>query len=174
MAKEAISTSRTLLIMRHAEAEPASFLTSDHERKLTEKGKTEAGHMGIILVSHKLSIQMIYTSSALRTKQTAEAILKNLPLQKTLLKEFPQLYNSPLSQYINILSLCELHIQTLMIVGHNPTISLLVEYLTNHDIQRPMPPASIYKLEINASNWSSLTKGCGKVITFLTSTHLSN
>jgi phosphohistidine phosphatase len=62
--------------LRHADAEPRA--TTDHERKLTSKGRDQAQKVGKFLVRCGLLPEMILTSPLLRARQTARIVAEAL------------------------------------------------------------------------------------------------
>jgi phosphohistidine phosphatase len=62
--------------LRHADAEPRS--NSDHERKLTSKGREQAEKVGKFLVRCGLLPEIILTSPLVRARQTARIVAEAL------------------------------------------------------------------------------------------------
>ena len=65
---------RRLIVMRHAKAEP--FAPSDHARPLTYRGIASARDVGDHLRDGGLAPDYAIVSSALRTRQTWEALVE--------------------------------------------------------------------------------------------------
>ena len=62
--------------LRHADAEPRT--TSDHERKLTSKGREQSEKVGKFLVRYGLLPEIILTSPLVRARQTARIVAEAL------------------------------------------------------------------------------------------------
>jgi phosphohistidine phosphatase len=63
-------------LLRHADAEPRT--NSDHQRKLTSKGREQAERVGKFLVRCGLLPEMILTSPLVRARQTARIVAEAL------------------------------------------------------------------------------------------------
>src|SRR5438105_4097768 len=66
--------SKTLLIMRHAKSSWKEAELDDHERPLNKRGRRAAPAMGQLLRENSLTPDAILSSTALRARQTAEAV----------------------------------------------------------------------------------------------------
>jgi phosphohistidine phosphatase len=73
---------KTIILMRHSKAEQGNFEISDFDRKLTEKGKSDADIAAKILIKKIKKIDLIVTSSAKRTLKTAKIIAENFEIDK--------------------------------------------------------------------------------------------
>jgi phosphohistidine phosphatase len=67
-----VGTGKTLVVMRHAKAEP--YAESDAARQLTARGRTEAAGAGQFLLDARLVPDHALVSSAARTRETWEII----------------------------------------------------------------------------------------------------
>ena len=65
---------RRLVMIRHAKSSWANPLQSDFERPLNDRGKTEAPEMGEKLKELGVLPDLVISSSAKRTRQTAKRI----------------------------------------------------------------------------------------------------
>ena len=69
-----VSDRRRLIVMRHAKAEP--FASSDHARTLTDRGLASARDAGAHLRASRLVPDYAVVSSAVRTRQTWDAVVE--------------------------------------------------------------------------------------------------
>lgn len=112
-------------LVRHAEAEQGS---PDELRQLTKRGIEDAVLLGKKLSTHQLKINSIVHSGLSRAKQTAELIAQQLEV--TNIKEESDLKpNASTNKWSSRLEKVQ---SDMMIVGHMPYMSLLVENLTCH------------------------------------------
>lgn len=122
-----------LVLMRHA---PASMSgDSDMERCLSAEGEAVAAAQGRRLEAQVSSIEKVLVSPARRTRQTAE-----LALPTAIPSELCEaIYEASPGELLQVL---EAHgEEQLMIVGHNPGISMLASYLTGEALH--MAPGAI-------------------------------
>ena len=121
---------KRILILRHAKALSLASdnFFKDKDRSLSKKGREDASTIGRMLSKENLGINILISSDAARTKETSEIIEHSLNISTT--EYTDKLYNASLTDMRNMISKLNDTINTIMIVGHNPTISFLVEYLT--------------------------------------------
>lgn len=157
---------RYLLIMRHAQAEDIQPERHDRERELTSKGNQEALSMGSQLAQRSLAINALYTSSAERTKQTGSLISDVLKLENEAVLIQEDLYNSSIRTYLGFVNNLSDELKTVLIIGHNPAVSYLAEYLTDSEVGS-MPTAGICMIRFELTSWQEVTKGCGEMLEFI-------
>ena len=150
---------KTLLIMRHAKSSWNFPELSDYDRPLNRRGKRDAPRMGKHFRQEDLIPDIILTSSAKRARSTANRVVKASGYAGKV-KKLDALYDSVIGTYFKTLQvLPDIH-QSVMVVGHNPTMEQLVTHLTG-DI-KPMPTAAVAHIELPIESWESLdfyTKG---------------
>ncbi|MEU4420643.1 histidine phosphatase family protein [Actinoplanes sp. NPDC024001] len=118
-------TSRTLILLRHAKAEtPGDF--DDYDRALIPRGESDAGAAGSWLADEKLHPDLVICSSAKRTRQTWQAASLTLahdsrPAPEVRYEE--DLYWGGRTEVFDLLRAVPDEIRTVLIVGHNPTMS---------------------------------------------------
>ena len=140
-----------LILLRHAEAQPASSGGDDRARRLSGRGEQEAKAAGQWLASHGVKPERILCSPAERTRATASlalAALKAAPAPQ--LSE--DIYEATPGE---LLALLDQHgdAGTVMLVGHNPGIERLVALLVEgrSDEFRGMPPAGLAVLHLGGA-----------------------
>lgn len=163
---------RSLYIMRHAQAEDVHGDLHDKDRELTAKGQQEALLMGTQLAKQGINPEYIYSSVANRTKQTAMLISDVLKINLENVIEEEELYNSSIRSYLNFINQIDSSIRSVLLVGHNPTVSYLAEYLTNAEIGS-MPTAGLCLLQISVSSWKEVGKDSASLLEFIYPEQLS-
>lgn len=157
---------RQLLIMRHAQAEEIQHERHDRERELTSKGNQEALLMGSQLFQRSLSINALYTSSAERTKQTGSLVSDVLKLSSESIFVQEDLYNSSIRTYLSFINQLDNDLKTVLLIGHNPAVSYLAEYLSNAETGS-MPTAGVCILKFKTGSWKEVMKGSGELMEFM-------
>lgn len=117
-----------LLLLRHAAAVKAGFMTSDFDRPLAEKGHASLEMLANAISETKLFPDLILVSASCRTRETASILIKLLGRTiETIVDD--TLYNGGTIEYMDTI---KRHgdVDRLMLVGHNPTISDLALALT--------------------------------------------
>src|SRR5690242_7581036 len=67
-----------LILLRHAEAQPATSGDDDHDRTLSPRGEQEALAAGRWLAAHGVRPDRVLSSPALRTRRIAELAMRAL------------------------------------------------------------------------------------------------
>ncbi|WP_319381007.1 phosphohistidine phosphatase SixA [Thiomicrorhabdus sp.] len=158
---------RELLLIRHAKSDwKQSQDLLDIERPLAEKGKKQAKKIGLWLKQQEIFPDLILVSPAIRAQQTLKRICSECPTETRTVDE---LYNADLETLIKTLSTTPKKAERVMLIGHNPGLEELFQYLksdrTPSEIQL-FPTASIAHF-ILPGDWSHLEAGDGKLQQFV-------
>ena len=119
-----------LILWRHAEAEAQSVSGADIDRALTKRGRKDAATMAQWLNQHIPADTEIISSPALRCMQTAEElkILNNFEIKVAEFLSVDHSVEAIAKQVVND----DLN-KTLLIVGHQPNLGLLIAKLLGMD-----------------------------------------
>ena len=109
-----MSASRTLILMRHAEAGGAF---NDHERPLTPAGVIDATAAGSWIRSALPGVDAVLCSTALRTRQTLTAIGVGAPTRFA-----QELYGGGIDDILSQIARTPDTASTVLVVGHAPGI----------------------------------------------------
>ncbi|MDI6099005.1 histidine phosphatase family protein [Actinoplanes sp. NEAU-A12] len=120
-------TTRTLILLRHAKAEtPGDF--DDFDRALTERGGSDADAAGAWLADERLHPDLVLCSPAKRTRQTwqnaAIALFQGRSARPAPEVHYEEsLYLGRGGEVFALLQALPDNIRTVLVVGHNPTMS---------------------------------------------------
>lgn len=145
-----------LIICRHGEAGPAA---RDTERTLTERGYQETARVGQYFAA-ELSGACAYASPYIRTQQTLKQIASQTGLQACLTLDLLTPDSNP-ATVVEWLARQPESAFPMLLVTHQPLVSLLISLLAEGHYQGyyPMAPASVVQLE--ADVWAA---GLAKVV----------
>jgi phosphohistidine phosphatase len=120
-------TARTLILMRHAKAETPGE-RPDVERRLTKKGQADADAAGSWLADEGLRPDLVICSPAARARQTwhgvAVALSQAGPESAAPEVRYESgLYEGGRTEVIDLLRAVPAGTSTVLVVGHNPTMS---------------------------------------------------
>lgn len=120
-------TVRTLVLLRHAKAETPGE-QPDLERSLTKTGEADADAAGSWLADEGLKPDLVICSPATRTRQTWRGVSVAMAQAHpdTAAPEVhyePDLYEGGRTEVIDLLRAVPEEIGTVLVVGHNPTVS---------------------------------------------------
>ena len=148
---------KTLLLMRHAKSDWDADYGSDHDRPLNERGVRNARSMGRVLSAHELAPQVVISSTALRAKTTAQLAIEEGGWQAELRLD-ATLYESGPEEVLGAGASAP-EVGRLMMVGHQPTWSMLVAELTGERVE--MKTATVAVIELEMESWAGLRLGKG-------------
>ena len=151
---------KTLYLVRHAKA--SDSVSPDLIRPLVASGMIDAARMGRHLASKMQGIDLILTSNSERTQMTAQVFCEQLGIDNQRIKVEEDLYESSPMHYLTALSEVSDSLNSVMIVGHNPSISYLAEYLTGEEIGS-MPTCAVIGIAFDNLTWAKITKKSGKM-----------
>lgn len=131
LVKKVRHSKYVLLLMRHAKAE-APTMGDDWGRGLTDKGLKQAKIMAKGLESLKLVPDYIVCSSANRTEQTLQKMLKRFGDAPVVVSR-KNLYDGGMQSVMDELQAVRADARVTMIVGHEPTMSMAAQWLSSPD-----------------------------------------
>ena len=144
---------KTLLIVRHGKSSWKDKSLEDKERPLKKRGKKESEYVGKLLVENELVPQLILTSDAVRATETAKIIAKTAG-NKEAVKLVPAFYMAEPQTYTDILCTLPDTVERVMIVGHNPGLEALLQFIDGKI--ESLPTGSMAYLALNIKTWSEL------------------
>lgn len=144
---------KKLVLLRHAAAEPMGKQSRDIERRLSSIGELEAQDVALQLQQLPLMFDAIICSPAQRTRQTVDVLLHTMGLPNSLVSVDERIFENIESGLLELISEVKSSIQTLLLVGHNPCMSLLARYFCP-DVVESLPTAGVCILEFPDQDWS--------------------
>ncbi|QEP44780.1 histidine phosphatase family protein [Ectothiorhodospiraceae bacterium BW-2] len=145
---------RLLSLLRHAKSDWESGAQSDHQRPLAKRGRRDAPLMGGWLECSGLVPQQVLCSTALRAQQSWALVANELrsppPSQCNDL-----LYGASVEEVISLLQQQPDSVRHLLLVGHEPTWSMLASYLMGGGTIR-VPTAALVTLQLATPSWRTI------------------
>jgi phosphohistidine phosphatase len=161
-----------LIIMRHATAE--SGANSDHARALTSSGEREARDVGRSLRANEMKPDLVLCSTAIRCRETWRSVSAELGEGATVDYEAP-LYNGSAQQLLHCLA-GVIDAQTVLLLAHNPGVSMLAIELAHGDeasltrLRSGFAPATIAQFDFDGP-WSTLSSASARLRRFEPAMH---
>ena len=121
-----------LLLLRHAKSDWNAAYARDHDRPLNDRGIKAAKKIGLMLTRADHAPDLIITSSATRTLHTAQLAAEAGAWDAPIRSE-PQLYGCGVDDMLSVIESAE-DVETLMIVGHQPTCGSAISRLTGASV----------------------------------------
>lgn len=134
-----------LYFLRHGIAQ--DLAPSDYERKLTAEGITKLEKSAKVIERLALDIDYIFTSPRVRTVETAQIVAQELKLSISVRDELNFQFSSHnLPELLNGIDPSA----NIMLVGHEPTFSTVIEALTGARID--MKKGGLARVDITRTN----------------------
>jgi phosphohistidine phosphatase len=148
-----------LTLLRHAQADNPLPDQQDWDRPLTRRGTLDATEMAQRLRKSHAAPQLILSSPAIRTKQTAELFAAALATPAISFDE--NVYLASAKQLLLTVQQQLSSTHHLLLVGHNPGISELADLLSKERGIDGMPTASWVTMELSLPTWQALRPAMG-------------
>lgn len=147
---------KQLFLLRHGEAGFSDGV--DFQRQLTTKGKENLNRLGQTLQPTGLKVDHLYCSAATRTRETAEIIKNHIEIGTEVYAR--EIYEGGLEALIKLLENTPDDAQSCMLIGHNPTISVLISHLT-HANYVGLQPGMMAIIDLEITEWHMIGLGTG-------------
>ena len=156
---------KKIVLIRHSNAEPGGFSTPDFDRKLSAKGRERAVLQANTLLNNSGIPDLIITSNAKRAHETAlifsEILNKNCPIQQV-----PFLYEDfATSDFFNLINGINDSYNNIIVIGHNPTISVMASKLDSDELFS-FKPCAMCIFEVG-NKWGDVDIADGNLISFI-------
>jgi phosphohistidine phosphatase len=120
-----------ICFLRHGEADWPGWDKPDDERPLTDRGRREIKRVAKFLDRLEFSVDAILTSPLPRASQTAEIVAERLGIGMQIEPKLAQGFSlDRLRQMVG-----KVEGESVMVVGHEPEFSAVVEELTGGDVK---------------------------------------
>jgi phosphohistidine phosphatase len=111
---------RRLMLLRHAKTETEAPSGKDHDRRLDDRGRSDAADLGAWLASSRHLPDLVLVSTAVRARQTWDIVHGAMKAQP-LVADVPELYGASPSQLLHIVQAVDQQDpRCLLVIGHNP------------------------------------------------------
>ena len=152
--------------MRHGKAESTASQL-DHERRLTDRGQSQARLVGEYLQSQNVTLSQVLVSDAARTRETWEHVLSQMPDFDGEVSFHEEIYSGGPSEVMELLRRSPDRHPVVMVVGHEPTVAALVSHFADDDsdagsvaqVRIGLPTGSMGVLSGALDGWHDLGEG---------------
>jgi len=142
-------STRILLVMRHGKSSWKDPSLADRYRPLTKRGVRDAPRMGRRLADAGLSPTQIHSSTAERAVATAEGLLPTCDHPPPVFVA-QDLYHADVHDLLMVIRSVDEPCPRLMLIGHNPSLEMLVERVVGEDCELPTSAIALLWLELGA------------------------
>ncbi len=158
-----MSRIKTLFLVRHAKSSWDEAGLDDRDRPLNKRGKEDAPKMGKHLAKEGVRPELITSSPAVRALKTARAIAAQLGFRKSDVVVNERLYTFGASDVLEVLRGLDDNLQSVMVVGHNPAMTGLVNELSGAEVDN-VPTCGVAELSFKGGSWADIEAGKGELV----------
>ena len=141
-----------LLIMRHAKSSWADENLTDHARPLNARGRESADVMASTLTAKGFAPDVIWSSDAQRTRETATRMIRVIPGPQQVFYQ-PEFYMASAHQALQICAAADEPDGKLMLLGHNPGWEDLFDHFSGHHQLYPTAGCGIFARKDESAHW---------------------
>ncbi|RAK68275.1 SixA phosphatase family protein [Hymenobacter edaphi] len=146
---------KILYLMRHAKSSWNFDGLSDKERPLNNRGRTDAPQMGQALAARNLQLDLLVSSPAVRALSTAALVAKELNYPPERIQVLDGVYEADLDRLVGLVQELPDEANSVLLVGHNPTITDTVNYLSPSAVHE-MTTAAVVCLHFQTDRWADV------------------
>ncbi len=146
---------KTLYLVRHAKSSWEEPGVPDAQRTLTPKGIRKSGLVIEYLRKHGVTADLMITSPALRAHETAKIFATGLGYPVPKIRTDRKIYDGYYDRILDIIYGTSNDIRSLMIFGHNPTITQLANLFLHPGIE-DMPTSCVVALSFDTAKWEDI------------------
>ena len=156
---------KTLYLLRHAKSSWDDAGLDDYHRPLNHRGEKDAPKMGKRLRREGVSPRLICSSSAVRAITTAQRVAEELGYPVASIQQEKKLYHAGPEEILTFLRSVPSHVESVMLVGHNPGFTEFANDLLNEEIDN-LPTAGVIGAKLAIDAWKDASWGCGKMFLY--------
>ena len=168
---------RRLMLLRHAKTETDAPSGRDHDRRLDDRGCSDAAEIGRWIARNPPFPNQVLVSSAVRAQQTWDVVWETIkdsvaaPEMETL----DELYGAEPAQLLQMVRMAS-HAdpKRLLLVGHNPGMHELALMLTGQGdkasrkaLEDNLPTSGLAVLDFDTDDWTDVAFRRGKLALFV-------
>jgi phosphohistidine phosphatase len=148
---------RELYLLRHAKALERGSEMRDADRPLKPRGIADVLTVAGRIDAKTRSIERILSSPANRAIHTAILFAEatGIPLDRIVL--YSEIYLADDDDLVHIVSEVDNRLTSLMIVGHNPSVTNLANRFLNEPVF-DVPTSGLVALQFDADSWMNISK----------------
>ena len=165
----------TLTLLRHAKSSWDDDRLDDFDRPLAPRGLKAAPRIGQALAKLGPPVDLILCSTAKRTRQTLDLVLREFADVKPKVQYDDALYHGLPESLLECIVRQAGRARHVLLIGHNPGLEILALRLTGKGSGRDIaamtakfPTAAVAQFTFACSTWAEIEPGSGTLRHFLT------
>jgi len=156
---------KILYLVRHAKSSLNQPGLADHLRILEQRGENDALEMGLRTAKQAVQPKQIISSPAVRAVTTATLMAQQMRLDSGRIVTNDEIYLARVSEMLKIIQQFDNQYNCIMLVGHNPTMTELIDELTDSEIEN-VPTCGVAMIQVNSASWHETGKVSAEMLYF--------
>ncbi len=164
---------KTLTLLRHAKSSWDDPVARDFDRPLNRRGRRAAQTLGREMREQELTFDRVLTSPAVRVVETLQEIGEGYG--RALHPAFDQrVYLATTDTLLDLIRDTDDEVSSLLLVGHNPGLEMLVLLLTRQgsgdlrdQAEIKYPTATLAEIGLPVERWEDVKQGIGTLSRFI-------
>ncbi len=148
---------KKLTLVRHGKSSWSENL-ADNKRPLKKRGEEDGELVSKACNSFLTQPVTVWSSPAVRALETAKIFKRNLNIADKNFHIIKALYTFNMNDLFNQIKNCDNSVDNLMIFGHNPATTNLVNLLGETYVEN-VPTTGLSMFEFEADSWSTIENG---------------
>lgn len=168
---------RRLMLLRHAKTETDAPSGQDHDRRLDDRGRSDAAEIGHWIGRNPPFPDQVLVSSAVRTQQTWDLVWEAMKdcVPSPEVETLDELYGAEPTQLLRMVRMASASDpMRLMLVGHNPGMHELALMLAGSGnkaarkaLEDNLPTSGLAVLDFDSNDWTDVAFRRGKLALFV-------
>lgn len=154
-------------LLRHAKSSWKNEALADIDRPLNKRGIRSCRFMAQHIYDAGCRFKNVFCSPAVRARSTIELISSHLPIKDVQWQIDEELYGCGSEGLLEWCRSLDESISELLIIGHNPTLTVFCNRLSNSNISN-IPTCGYVQLTIrNDCRWQEISEASAELTAFL-------
>lgn len=148
---------KRLILVRHGKSS-WKYDVADDKRPLKQRGFKDGGLIAGAFEKFFVPPVEIWSSPAVRAFETAKIFQKTLKVEEKSFDVKPALYTFNKKDFLNVIRSCEDEVNKLMVFGHNPAMTEVVNELGDKEFDN-IPTTGLTVIDFDVASWKDISQG---------------
>lgn len=155
-----------LFLLRHGKSSWDDVSLMDIDRPLGKRGLKDAPDMARHFIKEHKKPHLIISSPARRARETAQLFADTIEYKIDNILYDQKIYEASIEELIHIIYKIEDSHEKVMLIGHNPGLTDLANYLTEETHIDNIPTCGLFAVGFEAKSWKKIGTKTGRFLFF--------
>lgn len=151
--------------MRHAKSDWTTGV-SDYNRPINEQGINDLQTIANHFITLNIKPELLISSPAIRTQITSTILARSINYPESKIRYESSIYEGSPTDLSKIIEGIEDENATVLIVGHNPTFTFLIDYYSGASIGN-LPTSTMAVISFKVDEWKAVSFNSGTLEHFI-------